>query len=171
MSAEHWDYFVRKMLLPRIERGSALIMDQLNSHISKPLRALITTRGVHCLYMYSKTAPECSPLDAGLFHIFKDHFRDLLRDTDFSERNFDRLFAITNQALKLCDACVPAMFRKCGLRGPRCNAKRAAGAPLGTVVLPFGKVPHGAKLTRSQVSETKRKSPRKRGGGIAVSKL
>jgi transposase len=165
MSETHWTHFVAKMLAPRMTYGSALILDQLQCHCKAATGALLKKRRSFPLYMYSKTLPECSPLDAGLFAVFKSRFRSELSKVDVSGRNLESVFRVTNSALAWTLPSVEQFFLHCGYGLAFRRTTKPPRTSTCSLTLPFGKIPVGAKLTRGQVSYLNRTR-----GGKAIMK-
>ena len=125
-------------------------MDQLQCHLTPSIRAAFARTRIHVLYMYSETAPECSPLDAGFFAVLKAHFRAEFTKVSVDRRNADGMINAVKVALQLSLPSAVAYFRHCGYGKARGDADIPNPAREGSLTLPFGRIPVGAKLTRQQ---------------------
>lgn len=150
MSGAHWGHYLQKILGKKVMRGSALIMDQLQCHTTPANRRVIAKKGVFLLYMYPKSAAECSPLDGGYFALFEAHVKTALSGIPVAERNQEALLRIITQVISETLPNVPNFFMKVGYEDarelqiaprPRCD---------GSLLLPFGRIPAGARLSEVQ---------------------
>jgi hypothetical protein len=150
MSGEHWGLFVKSLLGKKLTRGSAVVLDQLQCHTTATHRRAISNRGAFLLFMYPKSAAECSPLDSGYFALFKARVKTALSALPVANRNQEVLVSIISRVISETLPRVPNFFKKVGYeqcaelqiaRRPRCN---------GSLLLPFGQIPAGARLSEVQ---------------------
>jgi hypothetical protein len=152
MAECHWFFFLQEILFPKMKSGSALGMDQLAVHINAETRQMLAARGITPLYMYSKTSPEVSPLDAGFFKVFKDYFRGGMDRMPIGERSLANLGPVVKVALEAAAPSIKGFFAVCGYTGDHPRSSPAKLRAIASTTLPYDPIPVGARLTRAQRS-------------------
>jgi hypothetical protein len=135
------------------------------------VRQALFELGVTPLFMHAETAPECSPLDAGWFSIFKTLVRKLvhrqLKRQGTKWVTMQQLDAIVHQAAAYCNQRhTAAYFEHCGLDGSDADANKVIvpSAPAADTRLPFGEAPAGSappKGKSAALSQLDREKERK----------
>lgn len=154
----HWHHYVQHILLPNIPERSAIILDQMHAHLSLKTRTLMAEKMCTPLYMFPKTAMECSPLDNCWFRNFKKELVEFFNSVP-SIDIADVDIAVKNAIIKH-QGSIQSHFRHCKLDGSKNNGSTRLPIPPipAPTLLPFGTLPPGAKLGPQQKKELKQKS-------------
>lgn len=142
----HWSNFVT-LMVESLPKHSAVIIDQLSVHVNIDTRTRLAQQKITPLYMYPKTAFQCSPLDNGYFSVFRSTLTSIL--SSMGKLNNELMRDGIDEALRGCSCHQKAFFEKCGYNGQLHRVDYSPPVPALTV-LPFGAPPDNAKLSRVQ---------------------
>lgn len=102
-----FEAFVRDLLLPTLQPGDTLLLDNLPAHRASSVRAILRTKGCQVLFLPAYS-PDLSPIE-GAFAKIKQGLRKAQADT------FDTLLSAIDQALSLVSASdAIGFFTNCG---------------------------------------------------------